>query len=107
MHGQSWDLTLSNAAEIVFLAAMVPVLLRVNHERDGRPEDGRTAGRTAGRPDSDDGNRGKATYGCVSPKNAESEAPGSLGGQRRSIEKKLSSNLDLKNNNDESFLISS
>ncbi len=33
---------LSNAAEIVFLAATVPVLLRVNHERNGRP-DGRTA----------------------------------------------------------------
>ncbi len=43
-HGQSWDLTLSNAAEIVFLAAMVPVLLSVNHERDGH---GRTYGRTA------------------------------------------------------------
>ena len=53
-------MTLSNAAEIVFLAATVPVLLRVNHERDGR---------TDGRTDSDDGNRGKATLGCVSPKN--------------------------------------
>ncbi len=51
-------MTLSNAAEIVFLAAMVPVLLRVNHERNGRPD---------GRTDSDDGNRGKATFGCVSP----------------------------------------
>ncbi len=49
-------MSLSNAAEIVFLAAMVPALLRVNHERNGRP-------------DSDDGNRGKATFGCVSPKN--------------------------------------
>ena len=35
-------MTLSNAAEIVFLAATVPVLLRVNHDRNGR-----TAGRTA------------------------------------------------------------
>ena len=52
-------MTLSNAAEIVFLTATVPMLLRVNHERDGRP---------AGRPDSDDGNMGKATFGCVSPK---------------------------------------
>jgi len=52
---------LSNAAETVFLAATVPVLLRVIHDRDGRP---------AGRTDSDDGNRGKATFGCVSPKNA-------------------------------------
>ncbi len=42
---------------------MVPVLLRVNHERDGR-----TDGQTDGRTDSDDGNRGKATFGCVSPK---------------------------------------
>ncbi len=33
---------LSDAAEVVFLAATVPVLLRVNHERDGRT-DGRTA----------------------------------------------------------------
>ena len=49
-------MTLSNAAEIVFLAATVSVLLRVNHDRNGRP-------------DSDDGNRGKATFGCVSPKN--------------------------------------
>mgnify|MGYP003396399020 CR=1 FL=1 len=57
-------MTLSNAAEIVFLAATVPVLLRVNHDRDGRPD-----GRTDGRTDSDDGNRGKATFGCVSPKN--------------------------------------
>jgi hypothetical protein len=50
------DMTLSNAADIVFLAATVPVLLRVNHEHNGRT-------------DSDDGNRGKATFGCVSPKN--------------------------------------
>ncbi len=35
-------MTLSNAAEVVFLAAMFPVLLRVNHERNGR-----TVGRTA------------------------------------------------------------
>ena len=35
-------MSLSNAAEIVFLAATVPVILRVNHERNGRP-DGRTA----------------------------------------------------------------
>ena len=35
-------MTLSIAAEIVFLAATVPVLLRVNHERDEQP-----AGRTA------------------------------------------------------------
>mgnify|MGYP003547574844 CR=1 FL=1 len=35
-------MTLSNAAEIVFLAATVPVLLRFNHDRDGRT-DGRTA----------------------------------------------------------------
>ena len=52
-------MTLSNAAEIVFLSATVLVLLRVNHDRNGR---------TDGRPDSDDGNRGKATFGCVSPK---------------------------------------
>ena len=39
-------MTLSNAAEIVFLAATVLVLLRVNHDRNGRT-DGRTAGRTA------------------------------------------------------------
>ena len=43
-------MALSNAAEIVFLASMVPMLLRVNYERDGRP-------------DSDDGNRGKVTFG--------------------------------------------
>mgnify|MGYP003487516283 CR=1 FL=1 len=36
-------MTLSNAAEIVFLAATVPVLLRVNHDRNGRTADGRTA----------------------------------------------------------------
>ena len=42
-------MTLSNAAETVFLAATVPVLLRVNYERDGRPD---------GRTDIDDGNRG-------------------------------------------------
>ena len=35
-------MTLSNTAEIIFLAATVPVLLRVNHDRNGR-----TAGRTA------------------------------------------------------------
>ena len=35
-------MTLSHAAEIIFLTATVPVLLRVNHERDGRL-DGRTA----------------------------------------------------------------
>ena len=63
-------MTLLNAAEIVFLAATVPVLLRVNHERNGR-----TAGRPAGRPDSDDGNRGKATFGCVSPKNGAPPPP--------------------------------
>ena len=51
---------LSNAVEIVFLAATVPALLRVNHERNGQ---------TDGRTDGDDGNRGKATFGCVSRKN--------------------------------------
>ena len=35
------------------------MLLRVNHERDGR---------TDGRRDRDDGNMGKATFGYVSPK---------------------------------------
>jgi hypothetical protein len=39
-------MTLSNAAEIVFPAATVPVLLRVNHDRNGRTA-GRPAGRTA------------------------------------------------------------
>ena len=62
-------MTLANDAEIVFLSATVPVLLRVNHERDGR-----TDGRTAGRTDIDDGNRGKATFGCVSPKNSKKTA---------------------------------
>ena len=42
-------MVLSNAAEIVFLAATIPVLLRVNHERDGRTDE---------RTDIDDGNRG-------------------------------------------------
>ena len=32
------DMTLSNAAEIVFLAATVPVLLCANHERNGRKD---------------------------------------------------------------------
>jgi len=41
-------MTLSNAAEIVFLAATVPVLLRVNHEHNGRT-DGRTATMAIGR----------------------------------------------------------
>ena len=37
-------MTLSNAAEIVFPAATVSVLLRVNHHRNGRTAaDGRTA----------------------------------------------------------------
>ena len=53
-------MTLSNAAEIVFLAPTVPVLLRVVMSV--------TDGRTAGQTDSDGGNRGKATFGCVSPK---------------------------------------
>ena len=48
-------MTLSNAVEIVFLAATVPVLLRVNHERDGRTEGG-----TDGGTDSDDSNRGES-----------------------------------------------
>jgi hypothetical protein len=30
-------MTLSNAADIVLLAAMIPVLLRVNLDRNGRP----------------------------------------------------------------------
>ena len=55
-------MTLLNAADIVFLAATVPALLRVNHDRNGRTADGQT--------DSDDGNRGKATLCCVSPKKA-------------------------------------
>ncbi len=48
-------MTLSNAPKIVFLAATVPVLLirSVMH----------------GLTDSDDGNRGKVTFGCISPKN--------------------------------------
>ena len=45
-------MTLSNAAEIVFLAATVSVQLRFNHDRDGR-----TATFSIG-----------ATFGCVSPK---------------------------------------
>ena len=45
-------MTRSNAAESVILSAMVPVLLHVNHERNGRT-------------DGDDDNRGKATFGCV------------------------------------------
>ena len=49
-HGKSCDLTLLNAAKIVFLAATVPALLRVNHRRDGRT-DGRPDGRTDGRTD--------------------------------------------------------
>ena len=47
-------MTLSNAVDIVFLAATVPALLRVNHDRNGRTADGR--------PDSDDGNRGKQPW---------------------------------------------
>ncbi len=49
-------MTLSKATKIVFLAATVPVPLRVNNDSDGLP-------------DSNDGNREKATFGCVSPKN--------------------------------------
>ena len=41
-------MTLSKAAEIVFLAAAVPVLLGVNHRRDGGTAGG-TAGGTDGR----------------------------------------------------------
>ena len=36
-------MTLLNAVDIVFLAATVPALLRVNHDRNGRTADGRTA----------------------------------------------------------------
>ncbi len=46
-------MALSNDAEIVFLAARAPELLRVNHERNGRTE-----GRTEGGTDIDDSNRG-------------------------------------------------
>ena len=49
-------MTLSKAADIVFLADTVLALLGVNHDRNSRT-------------DSDDGNRGKATLGCVSPNN--------------------------------------
>ncbi len=52
-------MTLSSAEETVFLAATVPELLSVNHHRDGR---------TDGGTDIDDSNRGKSTFGCVSPK---------------------------------------